>query len=408
MDDDFRYGQLAIEGRLITPEQFDNAMTQVKETGRSVAQILVQDGIIDKLTAARLAKALGRILRDERTRSEGGLLANTQIGGYKLLRRIGEGGMGEVYLAEQLTMHRQVALKVLHDKWADDEEFRKRFLLEARAAGKLSHQNLIQVYDVSKFQGKYYFAMEYIDGVTVEDLIRHEGALPFDRIIDISLQVCHALKYLSTNDIVHRDIKPANIMITKSGICKLGDFGFIQNVYDAELMQEGTTLGTPDYISPEQARGQRQLDVRSDVYSLGASIFHMLSGKLLFEGSCSKVMRDHIETKAPDLRQLREDVSGELVRIVDKMLAKDPIDRYQDVDALIRDFEMLKIDQAAHVGDLPTTRSQILHIISAEKDRIGQLEESLVACMAQRRLWLCGAIGGWAVVVVMILYRLLS
>jgi len=249
MDEDFRYGQLAVEGRLITPAQFDTAMTKAKERDKPLSAVLVDDGMIDAVTSDRLTKAMRRILRDERVKSEGGLLAQRQIGGYKIQRRIGEGGMGEVYLAEQLNMHRQVALKVLHDKWVDDEEFRKRFLLEARAAGKLSHPNLIQVYDVGKYQGKYYFAMEYVDGVTADDLIHHEGPLHIDKTIDIALQVCQALKYLSTQNIVHRDIKPANIMLTKDGTVKLGDFGFIQSVYDAELMEEGTTLGTPDYVS---------------------------------------------------------------------------------------------------------------------------------------------------------------
>ena len=282
LDEDFRYGQLAIEGRLITPDQFDIAMDRVREAKKPLADILVAEGTIDSTTAERLTKALRRIVRDERAKSEGGMLVNKQIGGYKLIRRIGEGGMGEVYLAEQLTMHRTVALKILHNKWADDEEFRKRFLLEARAAGKLNHQNLIQVYDVNKYQGKYYFSMEFIDGVTVEDLIRHEGALPVEKVINICMQVCQALKYLATHNIVHRDIKPANIMVTKDGTVKLGDFGFIQSVWDSELMQEGTTIGTPDYISPEQARGERNLDVRSDMYSLGASLFHMLTSKTLF------------------------------------------------------------------------------------------------------------------------------
>src|SRR4051812_32217095 len=260
VDEDFRYGQLAIEGRFITPDQFDIAMDRVKQTGKRIWEVLIADGSVDRLTADRLLKALRRILRDERAKSEGGMLVNKQIGGYKLVRRIGEGGMGEVYLAEQLNMHRQVALKILHNKWADDEEFRKRFLLEARAAGKLSHVNLIQVFDVGKYQGKYYFSMEYIDGVTVEDLIKHEGVLSVDKAIDICLQVSQALKYLAGQDIVHRDIKPANMMMTKDGTVKLGDFGFIQSAFDAELMQEGTTIGTPDYISPEQARGERNLD----------------------------------------------------------------------------------------------------------------------------------------------------
>ena len=139
-------------------------------------------------------------------------------------------------------MRRKVALKVLHPQWADDEEFRSRFLLEARAAGKLNHSNLIQVFDVGRDGNLFYFSMEYIDGVTAEDLIEHESHLPLAKVIDIGLQVLEVLSYLARNDIVHRDIKPANIMITHDGVVKLGDFGFIQNHLDADLLQEGTTL----------------------------------------------------------------------------------------------------------------------------------------------------------------------
>ncbi|MBA3685196.1 MAG: protein kinase [Planctomycetes bacterium] len=396
LDEDFRYGQLAIEGRLITPDQFDAAMDKVKSSQKSLPDVLVSEGWVDRQTADRLTKALRRIMRDERAKSEGGMLVKKQIGGYKLIRRIGEGGMGEVYLAEQLTMHRTVALKILHSKWADDEEFRKRFLLEARAAGKLSNVNLIQVYDVGKYQGKYYFSMEYIDGVTVEDLIRHQGALEAEKAIDITLQVSQALKYLATHNIVHRDIKPANMMMTKDEVVKLGDFGFIQSVFDAELMQEGTTIGTPDYISPEQARGERNLDVRSDIYSLGASLFHMLTGATLYQGSVSKVMRDHIDTEPPDIDTLRKDVPKELVRILKKMMAKQPIDRYQSPDELIKDLEMSRIDTASQDGQLPSSRSQIMNVISAEKDRITALEAQVGRQVRSNLVLMVTAAAGWA------------
>jgi len=395
VDEDFRYGQLAIEARLITPDQFDVAMDKVKTGGKPLADILVNEGWVDRQTADRLTKALRRILRDERAKSEGGMLVKKQIGGYKLVRRIGEGGMGEVYLAEQLTMHRTVALKILHSKWADDEEFRKRFLLEARAAGKLSHVNLIQVYDVGKYQGKYYFSMEYIDGVTVEDLIRHEGTLTVEKALDITLQVTQALKYLAAHNIVHRDIKPANMMMTKDGTVKLGDFGFIQSVFDAELMQEGTTIGTPDYISPEQARGERNLDVRSDLYSLGASVFHMLTGGTLFTGSCSKVMRDHIDTTPPDVESLRKDIPKDLVRTLKKLTGKSPIDRYQSPDELIKDLELIKIDVASDEGQLPSSRSQIMNVISAEKDRIVGLEAQLRKQIQANLVLTAAAAAGW-------------
>ena len=395
IDEDFRYGQLAIEGRLITPDQFDTAMDKARSVGKPLADILVADALLDASTAERMAKALKRILRDERAKSEGGMLMKKQIGGYKLVRRIGEGGMGEVYLAEQLTMHRTVALKILHAKWADDEEFRKRFLLEARAVGKLSHQNLIQVFDVGKYQGLYYFSMEFIDGVTVDDLIRHEGSLGVEKVINITLQVCEALTYLSTHGIVHRDIKPANIMMTKDGIVKLGDFGFIQSGYDAELMQEGSTIGTPDYISPEQARGERNLDVRSDIYSLGASIFHMVAGRTLYTGSCSKVMRDHIEANPPDLRKLSPDLPHGLVRVIEKMTAKLPIDRHQSPAEVAKELEVLKLELVGGEGSLPTSRSGILNIIAAEKDRIDELERQNRQAQQRIILWQSAAALGW-------------
>jgi serine/threonine-protein kinase len=395
LDEDFRYGQLAIEGRLITPEQFDLAMDKVRESGRALRDVLVADQTIDVTTADRLTKAVRRIVRDERAKSEGGMLMKKQIGGYKLIRRIGEGGMGEVYLAEQLTMHRTVALKILHSKWADDEEFRKRFLLEARAVGKLSHQNLIQVFDVGKYQGLYYFSMEFIDGVTADDLIRHDGQIPVEKALDICLQVCKALSYLATHDIVHRDIKPANIMLTKEGQVKLGDFGFIQSAFDSELMQEGTTIGTPDYISPEQARGERNLDVRSDIYSLGATLFHMLAGKTFFSGSCSKVMRDHIETTPPRLDTLRKDLPPDLVRMIEKMTAKLPIDRHQSPEELIKDLDMLRLDLSSDASQLPTSRSGILGVINAEKERIASLEKRLAATRGTILVWRLMAAAGW-------------
>jgi serine/threonine protein kinase len=395
LDEDFRYGQLAIEGRLITPDQFDVAMDLAKGSKRPLADVLVEAGNIDAQTADRLSKALKRILKDERARSEGGVHVKKQIGGYRLVKRIGEGGMGEVYLAEQLSMHRTVAIKILHQKWADDEEFRKRFLLEARAAGKLSHPNIIQVFDVGKYQGLYYFSMEYIDGVTVDDLIRHEGPIGLDKVIDITLQVCEALGYLSQQGIVHRDIKPANIMVMKDGTVKLADFGFIQQaVVDHELMQEGTTIGTPDYISPEQARGERDLDVRSDIYSLGASVFHMLAGKTMFKGTCSSVMRAHIDAQPPDLKSLRGDVPERLVEIVTRMTAKSPIDRQQSPDEVQKDLEVFKLDLAGHSGELPTSKSGILNVINAEKERIVALERKLKEQKVATLVWMVAAISG--------------
>jgi serine/threonine protein kinase len=180
---------------------------------------------------------------------------------------------------------------------------------------------------------------------------------------------------------------------------KLGDFGFIQSAFDAELMQEGTTIGTPDYISPEQARGERNLDVRSDIYSLGATLFHMMSGKTFFSGSCSKVMRDHIETTPPKLDDLRKDLPKDLVALIAKMTEKQPIDRYQTPEDIVKALDLLRLDLSGDANQLPTSRSGILNVITAEKERIVALEKQLAVARSRIAIWRLMAVGGWLVAV---------
>ena len=277
-----------------------------------------------------------------------------------------------------------------------------------RAAGKLSHQHLIQVYDAGKFEGKYYFSMEYIDGVTVEDLIAHDGQLPVDKVVDIAIQVLSALSYLVRNNIVHRDIKPANIMLDKDGSVKLGDFGFIQNHYDQDLLQEGTTLGTPDYISPEQAKGERLLDVRSDLYSLGASMFHMLGGQPPFKGRSSQVMRDHIDAFSPDLNELRANLPADLMWSCVDCLRKNPDNRFSTPDEVEQELQLVKLEEAGGTGQLPGTRSQIINVINAEKTRIDQLEASLGRQRTTVTVLVIAALVGWVGAIVFAVLWLLT
>ena len=188
--------------------------------------------------------------------------------------------------------------------------------------------------------------------MTAEDLIEHESNISLSKVIDIGLQVLEVLSYLSRNDIVHRDIKPANIMLTHDGEVKLGDFGFIQNHLDGDLLQEGTTLGTPDYISPEQARRRSQFR-RSQrfVFAWHASLFHMLGGRPLYVGKPSSVMRDHIETPAPDLKQLRDDLPRGVYALLDRLLQKDPQPIViKTPDEVVEDLHLLRIDTATSSG----------------------------------------------------------
>ncbi len=268
-----------------------------------------------------------------------------KLRGYKLTRKIGSGGLGVVCQGWQISMKRPVAIKILHDKWANDSEFRNRFILEARVMGRLSHQNLIQVYDVGREGGILYFSMEYIEGPTVEDLIRRGGGLDPVEALDISLQVLRAIHYIAGFDIVHRDIKPANILMNSNNIAKLGDFGFLFSKHEQQLAQDGYVIGTPDYISPEQVSGKK-VDFRSDVYSLGVCLYHMLSGDLPYHGSVSAVMRQHLSGDLPErIPEKGRRIPAEIYNVVCKMMAKDPQDRYAEIKTLMDELQYLKANE---------------------------------------------------------------
>ncbi|MCW8133878.1 MAG: serine/threonine protein kinase, partial [Planctomycetota bacterium] len=298
------FEQVVIENALATEEQVKACLDlqeEQRQNGgevKAIEDLMLEKGFMteDRIRAVRTA--LDRIARDEEKGEP------VRIGNYEIIGKIGDGGLGTVYKARQISMSRDVALKVLHKKWLSDEEFKKRFLLEARLAGRLSHQNLIQVYDVGRDRGLYYFSMEFVDGETLEDIIEREGPMEITRAIDFVVQVLRAITYIKRFDIVHRDIKPGNIMINRSGLVKLGDFGFVKSKLDHVIATQGEVLGTPDYISPEQAMGVEDIDWRSDQYSLGCTLYHMLSGKPPYEGSGSAVMRQHIKADLPDPRTI--------------------------------------------------------------------------------------------------------
>jgi serine/threonine protein kinase len=297
--------------------------------------LLVTEGHISSRQKKALEKALDRSQRDKE-------IAEFQVPGYECLKKLGAGGLGSVILARQLSMKRLVAVKFLHDKWGKDEEFRSRFLLEARVVGRLSHQNLIQVYDVGKEKDAYYFSMEYVDGSTLERLIEEEGAMPQMKALSITSQVAQVLDYISSFDIVHRDIKPSNIIINQNGVVKLGDFGFLYTKHEKSLQQDGYVIGTPDYISPEQASGQ-PVDIRSDIYSLGICLYQMLTGILPYEGTASSVMLKHVLGDLPDRSPTAsKNIPAEMYSLIVKMMAKDPEERYPNTQALLEDIRLIE------------------------------------------------------------------
>jgi eukaryotic-like serine/threonine-protein kinase len=361
------FEQLAIENGVVTDEQVSECRSMQDEQqlrGEAVTPIeklLVEKGYLTEDQLRAVNTAMTRLQKDE---ERGDFV---RIGGYDITGKLGDGGLGTVYKARQISMSRDVALKVLHKKWLADEEFKKRFLLEARLAGRLSHQNLIQVYDVGRDRGLYYFSMEFVDGETLEDMIEREGPLDIPRAMDVTLQVLRAVTYIKRFDIVHRDIKPSNVMINRSGLVKLGDFGFVKSKIDHAISTEGEVLGTPDYISPEQAMGMENIDWRSDQYSLGCSLYHQLTGKPPYEGSGSAVMRQHIKADLPDPRIYNAKLPESVVQLMEKMLAKDPNDRYQTTQELFEDLELIKMGQDPAAQRLDAGKSTIIRAFKAEQ-----------------------------------------
>ena len=246
------------------------------------------------------------------------------FGRYVIEKKIGEGGMGAVYRAVDSNLKRIVALKILPREKAKNEILVKRFQAEAQAAAQLRHKNIVCVYDSGELDGFLYIAMEYVDGIDVQDLVMRKGGLSVKRSLDIIKQVARALEHAHEQTIVHRDIKPANLLIDRDGNVKLADIGLALSIAETEeagITRAGTTVGTVDYISPEQARDSKSADCRSDMYSLGATWYHMLVGKPIFpDGDLLNKITAHATMAPPDPRDVRPNVSESVVQIMHKML----------------------------------------------------------------------------------------
>jgi serine/threonine protein kinase len=214
-------------------------------------------------------------------------------------------------------------------------------LSEARATARLNHSNIVAGIDVGVAEGQYYFVMEYIDGPSLHKKLERGGAFDEKMSLSIILQIAKALEHAAKHQMVHRDIKPDNIMITKSGIAKLCDLGLALHSTQTNFEEGGRALGTPYYISPEQALGKGEVDIRSDLYSLGATLFHLLTGKPPFQGSPAVVMTKHINEKAPSLLEKLPSLKKETALLVQKLLEKNPKDRYQTPKELIEDLEKI-------------------------------------------------------------------
>ena len=245
------------------------------------------------------------------------------------MRRLGSGAMADVYVAEQVSLSRQVAVKVLRPETLRNPAAVQRFEREARAAAALTHGNIVQIYEVACIDGVHFLAEELVAGPSLKTWLHARGPLDPRQALAVLGQVGAALSRSAERGIVHRDIKPENLLVTPAGEVKVADFGLARVTSEnLDLTQEGMTLGTPLYMSPEQAAG-RETDVRSDLYSLGATVHHLVAGRPPFAGPSSvSVVMAHLQSPPPPLSEQRPGLPGELCSIVDRLLAKSPLDRY--------------------------------------------------------------------------------
>jgi len=265
--------------------------------------------------------------------------------GYEILEKLGEGAMASVYRARHKALGRVVALKVLRAREEGgtraEQDYISRFRREARLAARLNHPHILQVFDVGHWGDSYYLALEYVRGESLAARMTREGRVGEVQAIRIARDVAKALAHAAQHGVVHRDVKPSNILLTSSGSAKLGDFGVARDARhkDTTLTANGMTVGTPNYMSPEQARGRRNLDVRSDIYSLGATLFQAVTGALPYEGTTGfEVLRKHAQEPLPPPKSVDPALSDELCAIIERMMKKEPAQRYQTAEELIADL----------------------------------------------------------------------
>ncbi|HEY2741593.1 MAG TPA: Stk1 family PASTA domain-containing Ser/Thr kinase [Gaiellaceae bacterium] len=279
-------------------------------------------------------------------------------GRYRIERKLGAGGMADVYLAEDQELGRRVAIKILNSRHGNDDQFIERFRREAKNAAALNHPNIVSIYDRGEAEDTYYIAMEFLDGRTLKELIIGRGAAPINVAIEYARQILSALRFAHRHGIVHRDIKPHNVLVDGEGRVKVTDFG-IARAGTSQMTETGSIVGTAQYLSPEQAKGG-EVDPRSDLYSLGVVLYELLTGKTPFDGETPvEIAMKHLSTTPKPPSTLRPDVPRELDMVVMRALAKNPDERYQSADEMEGDLE--RVARGARVSATTVdTATQVL------------------------------------------------
>jgi eukaryotic-like serine/threonine-protein kinase len=337
-------GRAVVDGKLATPEEVQACLAKVEQlhkAGKEVrlADVLLKAGFVTASQLKRVAHPADDSMAP----------AMIQIPGFQLLRKVGAGAMASVYMAKQISLDRIVAIKILPKRLSDDPEFVARFYKEGRAAAKLNHNNIVQAIDVGEYAGHHYFVMEYVDGKTVYDELAKKRVYAEPEALEIIVQIAKALEHAHARGFLHRDVKPKNIMITKDGTAKLADMGLARQASDAEAAtaEKGRAFGTPYYISPEQIRGAVDVDFRVDIYSLGATFYHMVTGRVPFEGNTpAEIMHKHLREPLVPPDHLNPSLSTGLAEVVERAMAKDRDRRYRSTTDLLLDLQAVRHGEA--------------------------------------------------------------
>ncbi len=299
---------------------------------------------------------------------------------YELIRKIGGGGMAVVYLAYDTSLDRQVAIKLLREEYVDDPDFIRQFQKEAKAVARLSHQNIVNIYDFGESDGVTYLVMEYVEGSTLKEIIAQYGPLPIGQVIDYSVQLCYGLAQAHSQQIVHKDIKPHNIMIDRNHVVKITDFGIAQAMNNLTITHNKGILGSAHYFSPEQARGER-VDFESDIYSLGVVMYEMVTGKVPFTGDNPvSVALKHMQEQPASLLAQRADVPLELERIIFKALEKNPAYRFgsmQEMADALLDLQLYLEERGYYQQNSPERDYGKVAYRETEPERKDAVEEEL-------------------------------